>query len=193
MKQHGLVNVLARLLADPALRRRFESSRESVLNELGLDEQEAQALCQLDLATLNRQAESLIRKRHAEVARLLPATWKQGGDEIVTAFADYARQAPWPEGHQRHWLDAASFCRYLNSRDASPVVVSEQHWINFVVGDKHREVRTFREAARDGSTALVLLFMTRDRRNIPRRVSFRIPWLRRKPATLDSSDEPETS
>lgn len=136
MSQLDAVEVMGLLLRDRELRIRFANAPSAVVRELGLVPSQASFVCALDLRQLSVQAESLIRKRQSEVARLVPKTWLRLGREAGVQFHQYADQSPWPEGHRRHLLDASLFCRFLREKTASEYLRSEHHWVAFLASDR---------------------------------------------------------
>jgi hypothetical protein len=141
LSQPAAVRLLGLLLRDRELRRRFARNRSAVIQEFGVAPDQASYLCALDSGQLDDQAESLIRKRRAAVARLLPRTWRRLGRQAPLQFRQYVEQSPWPEGHRRHFADAAMFCRFLRRSAAAEYLRSEYHWAAFWAGDRPVSVR----------------------------------------------------
>jgi hypothetical protein len=73
------VSLLARLLGDNELRRRFVDDSQRVAQELTDDPASMEFLMRLDPLQLEAQAETLIAKRQHEVAQFLPETWERHG------------------------------------------------------------------------------------------------------------------
>ena len=136
MSRLDAVNVMGRLLRDRELRHRFSIDRQAVIEELGVDPDQASFVIGLDVHQLDNQAESLVRKRRSEVAGLLPVTWKRLGTDAGNKFAAYADQSPWPEGHRRHFHDAAMFCKFLHETASTQYLASEHQWVRFLASDR---------------------------------------------------------
>lgn len=141
MSQRDAIEALGLLLRDRALRKRFASDQSAVVKELGVASDQATFLCELNVQQLDAQARSLIRKRQAEVARLVPETWLRLGPEAHLQFRQYADQSPWPEGHRRHVIDADRFCTFLQNRGAPEHLKSEHHPVAFLAGNRPFSVK----------------------------------------------------
>ncbi len=141
MSQPAAVKMLGLLLRDRELRHRFAIDRSAVLQEFGIAPDQASLFCVLDSGQLDVQAESLIRKRRFEVARLLPKTWLRLGRQAPVKFRQYVDQSPWPEGHRRHLADASMFCRFLRESAPTEYLRSEHHWVAFLAGDRPVAIR----------------------------------------------------
>lgn len=152
MSQLDAVSVLGRLLKDRMLRMRFADDRKSVIHELGITESDTGFFHGLDLRQLDSQADSLIRKRAAEVARLIPSTWAclGSGHEIPSEFRQYVNEADWPEGHRRHLIDATQFCQFLHERSAAEYLASEHHWVAFQAGNQRFSFRLLKDICVSG-------------------------------------------
>lgn len=137
------VSLMSRLLSDAELRRQFHEDRQSVVARL-TDDPEAMAFLEsVDSQQLDAQAETLISKRQHEVAELMPQTWLKLSDDAGPLFRNYVEQAPWPEGHLRHVLDALEFATWL-SHSQHAVVGSERNRITFAASDGRFSIRLLR-------------------------------------------------
>ncbi len=141
MSQPAAVRMLGLLLRDRELRRRFAIDRSAVLQEFGIAPDQASIFSELDSGQLDIQAESLIRKRRFEVARLLPETWLRLGSQAPVKFRQYVDQSSWPEGHRRHLTDASMFCRFLRESAPEEYSRSEHHWVAFRADDRSFTIR----------------------------------------------------
>lgn len=153
MKQLDAVEALALLLHDRRLRNCFAEDPYRAARMMGLPAEQIAAFVNVSISQLNEQADSLLRKRMTEVAKLIPETWKRLGVNARSTFLAYAEHAPWPRGHRRHWIDADAFCRHLKGNVQSPHYLrSEHHQVAFLASersfsftvlrnDEHRGVR----------------------------------------------------
>lgn len=138
------VSLLARLLGDNALRRRFVADSQQVTRELTDDPDCTEFLASLDHLQLVNQAETLIAKRQHEVAQLLPETWKRPGGISASLFKSYAAESEWPGGHNRHLKDAESFGTWLVGRAKGELVMTELHRVRFLLSRRRLAVRIVR-------------------------------------------------
>jgi hypothetical protein len=141
VNQLDAVRAMGLLLRDRELRLRFENDRKAIIKELNIAPGQRSYVFGLDLRQLDAQAESLIRKRRAEVAHLVPKTWFRLGSEAHLQFRQYVDHSPWPEGHRRHLVDASMFCQFLRNNTASEYLRSEHHWVSFLANDRSFSVR----------------------------------------------------
>jgi hypothetical protein len=111
----GLTEAFAMLLADPRLRATFRDAPESAAELIGVSADARAAFLALPPEAVERQASCLIDKRAHEIRPLIPRSAAMLGDRYATLFNEYASGA-WPEGHRRHWLDAAGFTEFLKKR-----------------------------------------------------------------------------
>lgn len=138
------VSLLARLLGDNALRRRFVADSQQVTRELTDDPGCIEFLASLDHFQLENQAETLVAKRQHEVAQLLPETWKRPGGISASLFKSYAEESDWPDGHNRHLKDAESFGTWLVGHAKGELVVTELHRVRFLLSRRRLAVRIVR-------------------------------------------------
>ena len=120
-----LISAIGRLLSNPVLRANFSKSPREIARGMGLSGNETELLVQIDVASLDRQAETLMQKRWHEVTKLLPNTIAQIGDEAETLFRYFARHS-WPEGHLRHYVDAHNFVSFLEENQVVEVDATEK-------------------------------------------------------------------
>ena len=136
MKQLDVVEAIGLLLRDRRLRSQFAENREATIVGLGVARAQSGYLREVSIEQLETQAESLIRKRCSEVAELIPEIWARLGSQARSVFGQYAEQSNWPEGHRRHAVDAATFCRYLSQHQSGVYLRSEHQWAEFVAGNR---------------------------------------------------------
>ena len=141
MRQQDAVEAMGLLLRDRALRQRFAEDRHAVIKELGVVSDDHDCLLSLDVEQLEAQAESLIRKRRAEVVRFLPNTWSCLGTQALCSFHEYVDDSHWPQGHRRHLLDALGFCQFLEERKQVGYLKSEHQWVWFLANDRIFSIR----------------------------------------------------
>ncbi len=153
---------LTRLLSDPKLRQAFREDRAALAARLGLIEPDAAALVALDADDLDEQARMLIRKRFAEVARLLPETIHRLGAAAEQAFSDYAA-AHWPTGHDRHPRDAAAFGLHLIRTGNVNACRAEIHRVAFASGRRRWAVHLVPVLTTRGRSRTVLQILHRRR------------------------------
>ena len=91
----------------------FRESPRSVAEQLGLTEEDARILEDLDFGQLDQQAQTLVGKRRHEVFRMLPKTVAKLGEDAREAF-DFFAEGFWPESHLRHVEDALGFARFIH-------------------------------------------------------------------------------
>ncbi|QDU96424.1 hypothetical protein [Lignipirellula cremea] len=121
---HDLTTALGLLLSNRELRRRLREAPAEVACELGLSGPEEEALRQIDLDGLERQAAALLGKRWWEVGKLLPLTIAALGSEAREVFEFYATRR-WPDGHRRHAVDAVEFLAFLKQNGLPAVSTAE--------------------------------------------------------------------
>ena len=144
-----LINAIGRLLSDPVLRANFSKSPRETAGGLGLSGNEIELLAQIDVESLDRQAETLLQKRWHEVTKLLPNTIAQVGDEAETLFRYFATNS-WPEGHLRHFIDAHNFVSFLEENQVVEVDAIEK-----------RRARSACNSAKTRPISMVLNFLGR--------------------------------
>lgn len=173
MNQLDAVEAMGLLLRDRQWRDRFASDRAGTIKELGIAPSQSKFFAALKLEQLDAQAESLIRKRRTEVARLIPETWSRLGSEGRCRFHQYADQSAWPEGHRRHFIDAAQFCEFLRSSAEPEYLRSEHHWVEFVASDRTFSVRLVSDLVVCGKERWAIQLCIRHR-GLAARKSFRL-------------------
>lgn len=120
----------SKLLSSRSLRAEFERDRVAVAESMGLSESDLPLVRDLDLTALGLQAGTLVNKRYAAVADLLPVTSQAVGPAMRGWFEQYA-DTFWPEGHQRHLLDALRFHAFLMAHKVAGVCRAERHLLRF--------------------------------------------------------------
>jgi hypothetical protein len=138
------VSLLARLLGDATLRRRFAGDSQQVAQELTDDSASIEFLMRLDHLQLESQAETLVVKRRHEVADFLPLTWHRLGTSAAALFETYAVESAWPKGHDRHLKDAEAFGSWLLDRAKGEAVMTEFHRIRFLLSTHRLAVQIVR-------------------------------------------------
>lgn len=133
MPDRSLTSALGLLLSDASLRWNFGEDRRATAERMALLPEDLQAFLDLDAGALECQAAALLDKRRHEVARLLPRTFGRLGCRGVALFLDYARTA-WPEGHDRHAVDALGFCLHLEHLRVPELDSSEFRRLQFLQG-----------------------------------------------------------
>jgi hypothetical protein len=107
---------LARLYVDRALRQQFFERPDEIGAAFGLRRDEAESLARTPRAQVERYAASLLRKRRAQVRRLIPLAARAIGDTAFERlFESYAVQAP-PRGSKADLADGAGFLAAIQSR-----------------------------------------------------------------------------
>lgn len=165
--------LLARLLSDGELRRRFRDNREQVVNELTDCDSVAAFLLAIDSEQLDAQAETLIAKRQHEVASTLPGSWHKLGKDACSLFRKYAAESAWPEGHLRHLLDASEFGAWLGRTDRTPVI-GEWNRVRFGTTGRRFALHIFRDA----TVLPTLQFLLRWGNGRVCNFMLRVPWNR---------------
>jgi hypothetical protein len=171
VSQLDFQSALTRLLSDSPLRTRFREAPFAVATELVGDTALVSTLCALDSDQLDRQAETLLRKRQAHVAEIIPRTWKQSGGTAAALFREFAEQSPWPSGHRRHFQDAAGFCEFLKSSTLILPVAAEYHWAAFVADNRRLAVRFDLKLPIAQGTRVGLQLFCRNRQGTPMQIS----------------------
>lgn len=126
---NDFITALARLLANPALRKTFRSNPRKAADLLNLTGADKSMFVALSATQLERQARLLINKRMREVFTVLPLTVQGLGANAAAYFSDYAAEF-WPDSHRRHTVDAWNFCNYLRDRQL-PFNQSERNRVWF--------------------------------------------------------------
>lgn len=150
MSQLDAVSAFGLLLQNHELRIRFASDRTAIIRELGVAPSQSSFFYNLEIEQLDSQAESLIRKRRAEVAHLIPKTWSRLGTDTDSQFQDYADRSAWPAGHRRHVTDADAFCRFLRMNAVAGYLASEHHWVSFLAGKQSFSARLLNDLIVNG-------------------------------------------
>lgn len=174
MAARDLTAALAQLFTDSELRERFRRDPEAVAELLELESESRPTFCNLNADELERQADCLISKRCHEVSQILPQTWERlGWQEARQLFYQFAATF-WPEGHQRHFLDALAFCVFLKRRKISGLVKSEWNWLRFCQSDGRLRIHFVRDLIINGHPYFGLQFFYR-RSQKPRWFVIRFP------------------
>lgn len=135
------VALLARLLGDAELRRRFVGDSQLVARELTDDSATIEFLMRLDHRQLENQAETLVAKRQHEVAELLPETWQQLGRTAISRFRNYVAESSWPDGHTRHIRDADAFAGWLFDQQIRELEIAEWNRLRFRLTERRLTLR----------------------------------------------------
>lgn len=138
-------SALAQLLVKSELRRQFRSNPQAVAEQLNLDRETRAIFCQLSADQVDRQAHGLISKRCYEVRQILPQTWSnlepQEARDLFFRFAE----TYWPEGHNRHRLDALAFCEFLDQTKTPGLVRAEWNWLDFCLSRRRFRLHFVRD------------------------------------------------
>ncbi|HEX3246401.1 MAG TPA: hypothetical protein VHX16_13415 [Chloroflexota bacterium] len=111
----GLVQVqglLAQLYTDAKLRERFFSDTHAVSEGYGLSPDEARQLSQISPTQVTFFADSLRRKRHNGIAKLLPLSARALGERFAELFTEFADTFV-PSGANKQRQDARAFASFI--------------------------------------------------------------------------------
>lgn len=112
MSSTDLVTAIGRLLSARHLREAYVQDPYALADKLEVDNDHRADFVMLNIEQLEAQAKTLLSKRFHEVHKLLPKTTCLLVGHAQEYFFDYAEQS-WPEGSNRHRLDAEAFIDYL--------------------------------------------------------------------------------
>lgn len=138
------VEMLAKLLSDSVLRLEYTRQPEQVLERNNLRERDKHIFLGISPQQLDAQADILIRKRMRELYAMIPVTMTGHGERAGNLFRAYA-ECNWPQGHQRHHLDAIRFCEYLKHAGMD-FNRSEYYRVRFAIGRARWQIRFVRDA-----------------------------------------------
>jgi hypothetical protein len=166
---------LARLAIDPALRDRFFADPAEVGANLGLAAPQALGLAQISRRQVEQFAESLRRKRRAQVRRVIPLAARALGQQFAPLFERYMDGSA-PRGSKADLDDAAGFVASLG-RWGEHV---QPEW----AADLARYELAWSQAARAGRAPMVRIFRfpvarlatKREQKPIGRRPSLACWW-----------------
>jgi len=113
MSLHAVQCALAELFTDGGARERFAQDAGEFSTAHGLDEREREQLAALSAAAIASYAATLVRKRRAEAARLLPRTRAALGDGFASTYAAWAERTALPAGGARYARDATAFAAHV--------------------------------------------------------------------------------
>lgn len=167
-------SALAQLLVNAHLRQKFRDNPQAVAEQLNLDPETQAIFCQLQPDQVDRQSNSLISKRFHEVRQFLPRTWAnlepQKAHQLFYRFA----ATFWPEGHNRHRLDALAFCEFLSRIKSPGLVRSEWNWLHFCQSRSLLRIHFVRDLILENRRHFGVQFLYR-RSNLPRWFVIRFP------------------
>lgn len=143
MAQIAFTTALAKLLSDPRWLEAYKSDRQDAARQLHLAESDLTAFLSLDEDSLTQQAASLINKRFYEVSQIARFTVRILGQRARALFKEFAPSS-WPEGHRRHLVDAAEFCRHLK-RTKQEYCRPELNYLEFLLSKRRFSVRHVRD------------------------------------------------
>lgn len=143
----------ARLLSDRALREEFARDPVATVRRMGVREPDREAAARIDPVGLDRQAETLLRKRLHEVAPRLPANFAALGPRAEATFFAYA-ETFWPEGPRRHAIDAGRFAERLLAGGLRGALAEEALRASFAAGEARFRLAFFRTRFGIGATAM---------------------------------------
>jgi hypothetical protein len=119
MSLHRVQCALAELFTDAGAREHFDRDGAAFAAARGLTDRERDQLDALSRSSIPAYAATLVRKRRAEAARLLPKTHAALGEGFSTTFSTWAARASLPADEFRYARDAAGFGQsVLAARDA---------------------------------------------------------------------------
>ncbi|MBT7537543.1 MAG: hypothetical protein HN610_18435 [Verrucomicrobia bacterium] len=170
---------LSLLLSRKDFRDRLRDSPDALLDEWNMSPSDRACLLALNHEPLSQQADGLISKRFHEVRQFIPRTLKalpMRGRKLFFKFADDC----WPEGHQRHLLDALGFARFLEQEggDVSPNRF-ELTWLSFLIGDRKWSFHLLSDFPWKDRIYYAIVFFYRTRGGTPRYGAFTLPRWRR--------------
>ena len=154
-----LTLALGRLLSDRALRSAFAANPGQVARVFALSGRDADLFVAMDPAALEQQAQALLAKRRAEVARVIPQSWRLLGASAPARFDDHA-SACWPSGHLRHPQDALAFLRFL-ARHGLPHDRMEALRLDTRLSSRRRRIHLVSRAGRWKLPALYVAWQSR--------------------------------
>lgn len=145
--------LLARLFTDRQFRERFFADPQLAGDELGLTPGEVHQLLALSNTEVSAFAQTLHRKRLAEIRRLLPLTCRAIGPGLDELFARHA-SAFHPSGSRRDLADAHEFAVFLGKVDSVPrhlaeLAAYESIWLRFRGGRHWLQIAWFGSDPRD--------------------------------------------
>lgn len=141
--------LLARLFTEGPLRKRFYSDPIAVGAEFGIAADEADRLAALSHDRVRTFSQTLVRKRLAEIRRLLPETSRLLGPRLADLFSQHAAEYR-PGGLQKHADDARAFGRWLSRPGARvpraliDLARYESIWLQFHMGRWWPQIALFR-------------------------------------------------
>lgn len=110
-------DLLARLYTDPNVRQQFLNEPSSFADDLGLSDEDAEALAKAAGYEVNWFADSLVNKRLREVRKLLPISERViGRDEFERRFREFAAGFA-PTTVKKHLEEALAFAEVLFTDD----------------------------------------------------------------------------
>ena len=165
-----LTKALARLLSDRGLRESFHRDRAEVARRLGVSNGHLSTFLSIDEAGLAVQAETILKKRFHEVAKLLPHTVGQLGWKAKTHFWTYA-ESYWPSEYRRHLDDAVHFCRFLLDFPASYVYRSELNRLRFALEGRRLAVHAVSDLIVAGKPRRAIQVLYRGSERQPRQLA----------------------
>jgi hypothetical protein len=115
MSLHELQCALAELFTSVEARERYDADCVAFCLTHRLDERERAQLAALARSAIASYAAGLVRKRRAEVARLLPDVCAAQGSAFAATFDGWAARTPLGEGPDRYARDADAFKRWSTS------------------------------------------------------------------------------
>ncbi len=159
------VTVQTRLLRDPELRARFRRDPAGLARDMGLGPTDAELLARLCPDQLDAQARTLVDKRLHEAFQLLPGTVANLGSGARSLFISHALRY-WPEGHQRHTLDALEFCNTLPNEFQDFIDQREINRLRFRIAPSQMRVHWISRRSLSGSRFLGIHVLFQRRRQL---------------------------
>ena len=148
-----LTTALGRLLRDTSLRDSFSRDPHAVAVEIGIRDCDYKTFVELSSVEIEHQSLTLLQKRFHEIQKLAPLTCGLVGTRAWGSFISHA-SAYWPEGHNRHVLDALGFCERISGRCRS-----ELNRLQFALRKRRfaiHAVKNFKIGARERAALQIL-------------------------------------
>ena len=114
--QH-FVQLMTDLFASPLIREEFVNAPEKLLSRYDLTESEKRSLGKMDIKQVQKQSNSLIRKRWHAITKLIPKTVGSGSLEEIRGLFEFYATRNWPSDFRRHIVDAYEFILFLEANE----------------------------------------------------------------------------
>ncbi len=153
---------LAKLYTSNSLREQLANSALRQEASLGLSQAEQLKLKSIVKGDVTAFALSLLRKRLAQVKKILPGTCALLAENLSNLFQTFAVDKP-TTGVKRHLIDARNFANYLVENKTNEIFALNEHkavleyektWINSELSPLHLKVKCFRHDISNYTTQL---------------------------------------